>query len=183
MEISGPWVEEVKDILRRWEPFHRGASAAVRLDNLYSHIYRVPVVMAVNSDGTAKCLGIAKVLEIGRSPKSGCTQALAYRLLDLLFEGSHRRRQLWYPEFLESPDRRGIHMLASTCKTKRRRRWCFVAPSMAKLVFFSKSWNLERRLSRFKISYLFWCDLLLFFGEWTISSHNVRGRWLLFRKG
>ena len=44
MEVSTPWVEEVKDILCRWEPFHRGASAADRLDNLYSHIYLVPVV-------------------------------------------------------------------------------------------------------------------------------------------
>ena len=44
MEVSAPRVEEVKDILRRWEPFHRGESAADRLDNLYPHIYRVPVV-------------------------------------------------------------------------------------------------------------------------------------------
>ena len=44
VEISAPEVEEVKDILRRWEPFHRGASVADRLDNLYPHIYRVPVV-------------------------------------------------------------------------------------------------------------------------------------------
>ena len=44
VEVSAPGVEEVKDILRRWEPFHRGASAADRLDNLYPHIYRVPVV-------------------------------------------------------------------------------------------------------------------------------------------
>ena len=36
--------------------------------------------MAVNSDGTTGCLGIAESLEIRRSPKSGCTQALAYRL-------------------------------------------------------------------------------------------------------
>ena len=35
---------------------------------------------------------------------------------------------------------------------------------MAKLVSLSKSWNLEQRLSRFKILYLFWCDLLLFYG-------------------
>ena len=34
----------MKDILRSWEPFHRGASAAYRLGNLYPHIYRVPVV-------------------------------------------------------------------------------------------------------------------------------------------
>ena len=44
VEVSTPGVEEVKDILRRWEPFHRGASATDRLDNLYPHIYRVPVV-------------------------------------------------------------------------------------------------------------------------------------------
>ena len=44
MEVSAPWVEEVKDILRRWEPFHRGASAADRLDNLYPQIYRMPIV-------------------------------------------------------------------------------------------------------------------------------------------
>ena len=44
MEVSAPRVEEVKNILRRWEPFHRGASASYRLDNLYMHIYWVPVV-------------------------------------------------------------------------------------------------------------------------------------------
>ena len=44
VEVSAPGVEEVKDILSRWEPFHLGAFAADRLDNLYPHIYRVPVV-------------------------------------------------------------------------------------------------------------------------------------------
>ena len=43
VEISALGVEEVKDILRRWEPFHREASAAYRMNNLYPHIYRVPV--------------------------------------------------------------------------------------------------------------------------------------------
>ena len=43
VEISAPGVEEVKDILRRWEPFRRQASAVDRLNNLYPHIYRVPV--------------------------------------------------------------------------------------------------------------------------------------------
>ena len=38
------------------------------------------LVMAVNSDGPTGCLGIAKASEIGRSPRSRCTQALAYRL-------------------------------------------------------------------------------------------------------
>ena len=43
MEVSTPGVEEVKGILRCWEPFHREASTADRLNNLYPHIYRVPV--------------------------------------------------------------------------------------------------------------------------------------------
>ena len=65
--------------------------------------------MAVNSDGTAGCLGIAESLEIGRSPRTRCTQALTYRLLDFLLGVSHKRRQLWSLEFSESLDRRGIH--------------------------------------------------------------------------
>ena len=41
--ISAPGEEEVKEILRRWEPFHRGASATDRLNSLYPPMYRVPV--------------------------------------------------------------------------------------------------------------------------------------------
>ena len=33
----------MKDILSRWESFHREASAANQMNNLYPHIYRVPV--------------------------------------------------------------------------------------------------------------------------------------------
>ena len=44
VEISAPRVEEAKDILRRWEPFHSEASAADRMNNLFPHIYRVPVI-------------------------------------------------------------------------------------------------------------------------------------------
>ena len=44
MEVSVPGAEEVKDILRRWEPFHRVAFAVGRLGNLYTHTYRVPIV-------------------------------------------------------------------------------------------------------------------------------------------
>ena len=54
-----PRVEEVKDILRRWEPFHREASVADRLGNLYSHIYRLPVVargLGLNKDYTMTLL-------------------------------------------------------------------------------------------------------------------------------
>ena len=43
MEISAPGDEEVKDILRRWEPFHCGASSTDRLNSLYPPMYRVPV--------------------------------------------------------------------------------------------------------------------------------------------
>ena len=35
--------QEVNAILRCWEPFHRGASAADRLNSLYPSMYRVPV--------------------------------------------------------------------------------------------------------------------------------------------
>ena len=45
VKVSAPGAEEVKDILHRWEPFHRGASAADQLGNLYPYIYRVPVVI------------------------------------------------------------------------------------------------------------------------------------------
>ena len=36
--------------------------------------------MVLNFDGLVGCLGIAKALQIGGSPGSECTQALAYRL-------------------------------------------------------------------------------------------------------
>ena len=43
MEVSAPGTKEVKDILRRWEPFHREASVVDRLGNLYLHMYQLPV--------------------------------------------------------------------------------------------------------------------------------------------
>ena len=43
IEISAPGEEEVRKILRRWEPFHRGESAADRLNDLYPAMYRVPM--------------------------------------------------------------------------------------------------------------------------------------------
>ena len=55
--------------------------------------------MVLNSDGLVGCLGIAKALQVGGSPGSGCTQALAYRLCDFLLGVSHRRCQLWSPGF------------------------------------------------------------------------------------
>ena len=43
VEVSAPGEEEVKRILRHWEPFHLGESAANRLNDLYPAMYRVPV--------------------------------------------------------------------------------------------------------------------------------------------
>ena len=43
VEVSTPGVDEVKYIMRRLEPFHRGESAANRLNNLYPHMLRMPV--------------------------------------------------------------------------------------------------------------------------------------------
>ena len=43
VEVSAPRANEVKYIMRRWEPFHRGESTADRLNNLYPHMLRMPV--------------------------------------------------------------------------------------------------------------------------------------------
>ena len=55
VEVSAPEEEEVKEILRRWEPFHQGASTADRLNILYPPLYRVPVAargMGLHEDYT-----------------------------------------------------------------------------------------------------------------------------------
>ena len=57
------------------------------------------LAMALNSDGPVGCLGVAKASRIRGSPRSGCTQALAYRLCDFLLGVSHRWCQMWCPEF------------------------------------------------------------------------------------
>ena len=43
VEVSAPGADEVKFILRCWEPFHRGEAAADRLNNLYPPMYWMPV--------------------------------------------------------------------------------------------------------------------------------------------
>ena len=45
VELSAPGADEVKYIMRCWEPFHRGESAADRLNNLYPHMLRMPVAV------------------------------------------------------------------------------------------------------------------------------------------
>ena len=44
MEVSVLGADEVKYIMRRWEPFHRGEAAANQLNSLYPHMLRMPVV-------------------------------------------------------------------------------------------------------------------------------------------
>ena len=44
VEVSTPEADEVKHIMRRWEPFHYGESAVNWLNNLYPHMLRMPVV-------------------------------------------------------------------------------------------------------------------------------------------
>ena len=39
-----PGANEVKLIMRHWEPFHRGEAAADWMNNLYPHMLRMPVV-------------------------------------------------------------------------------------------------------------------------------------------
>ena len=43
VEILAPGEEEVRKILRCWEPFHRGEFATNLLNDLYLAMYRVPV--------------------------------------------------------------------------------------------------------------------------------------------
>ena len=50
--------------------------------------------MTLSSDGPMGCSRMAKASEIERSPGSGCTQALEYRLSDFLLGVFHRRLQL-----------------------------------------------------------------------------------------
>ena len=41
VEVSAPGADEVKLIMRRWEPF--GEAAADQMNNLYPHMLRIPV--------------------------------------------------------------------------------------------------------------------------------------------
>ena len=43
VEASAPGADEVKCIMRHWEPFHSGEFAVDRLNNLYPHMLRMPV--------------------------------------------------------------------------------------------------------------------------------------------
>ena len=76
-------------------------------------------------------------------------------------------------------------------KKIRRRQWCSVVPSMEKLSFL-KNENQNSSYLNQECRTLFGVILFsvmegekgsTFHGEWTISSHKGRGRWLSFREG
>ena len=55
MEVSAPEADEVKFIMRCWEPFHRGEAAAEWMNNLYLHKLRMVVAtrgMGISEDYT-----------------------------------------------------------------------------------------------------------------------------------
>ena len=59
VEVLAPGADEVKYIMRCWEPFHCGESAADRLNNLYPHMLRMPVAsrgMGFGEDYTVRIL-------------------------------------------------------------------------------------------------------------------------------
>ena len=77
-------------------------------------------------------------------------------------------------------------------KQTRRRRWCSIVPPMTKLAFIRKLerqnctyLNRECRTSSGVILFSFMEGERgsTFHGEWTISSHKGRGRWLSFQEG
>ena len=43
VEVSAPGADEVKFIMHRWDPFHRGEAVVDRMNNLYLHMLRMPV--------------------------------------------------------------------------------------------------------------------------------------------
>ena len=69
VEVSAPGADEVKRIMRRWEPFHRGESVADRLNNLFSYMLRVPVAargMGLGEDYTLSLLAGTRKEDIQR---------------------------------------------------------------------------------------------------------------------
>ena len=59
VEVSAPRADEVKYIMCRWEPFHRGESVADRLNNLYPHMLWMPVAaqgMGLGEDFSVRVL-------------------------------------------------------------------------------------------------------------------------------
>ena len=69
VEVSVPRANEVKYIMRRWEPFHCGEAVADRLNNLYPHMLRMPVVargMGLDEDYSVSILAGTQKQDIER---------------------------------------------------------------------------------------------------------------------
>ena len=90
-----------------------------------------------------------------------------------------------------SPGHSPVTSRLKPARQTRRRRWCSVVPPMAKLGFFRKTklqncsyLNRECCTSFGVILFSFMEGERgsTFHGEWTISSHKGRGRWLSFRE-
>ena len=67
VEVSAPGADEVKHILRRWEPFHRGESTVDRLNHLYLHMLRMPVAargMGLSEDYSVSVLAATQKEDI-----------------------------------------------------------------------------------------------------------------------
>ena len=67
VEVSAPGAYEVKHILRRYEPFHRGESAAHRLNHLYPHMLRMSLAargMGLGKDYSVRVLAATRKEDI-----------------------------------------------------------------------------------------------------------------------
>ena len=69
VKISASEANEVKYVMHRWEPFHRGEAAADRMNNLYPHMLRISVVargMGLSEDYLVSIPGGTRKEEIER---------------------------------------------------------------------------------------------------------------------
>ena len=69
VEVSTLGADEVKYIMRCWEPFHRGEAMANRLNNLYPYMLRMPVAargMGLGEDYSASVLAGTRKEDIER---------------------------------------------------------------------------------------------------------------------
>ena len=79
VEVSALGADEVKYIMRRWEPFHRGESATDRLNNLYPHMLRMPVAargMVLGKDYTVSVLAGTRKEDIQGLSMTGYKSAI-----------------------------------------------------------------------------------------------------------
>ena len=69
VEVSAPGTDEVKFIMRRWEPFHCGEAAVDRMNNMYPPMYRMSVAargMGLGEDYSVSVLAGTRKEDIER---------------------------------------------------------------------------------------------------------------------